>query len=120
MTRTDNKITLVNIKFPMEAQKNLDKNELDNLSDTTHDFFILFNHLKTSSKYVDFANLWLVQNPIQDLDTVTCGIFQIYFYINLFNPDVKSKIQKKKKSLTNTTLEILLIADFRQVNKIKK
>ena len=35
-------------------------------------------------------------DQIQDSDSVTCGILQIYFYDNLFNPDVKSKIQTKK------------------------
>ena len=34
LTRTDKKITLVNIKFSLNACKNLSKNELDNLSDT--------------------------------------------------------------------------------------
>ena len=32
----------------------------------------------------------MVEDPIQSLDTVTCGIFQIHFYDNLFNPDVNS------------------------------
>ena len=36
---------------------------------------------------------WLVQH----LDSATCGVFQIYFYNNLFNPDKNSKIQKKKR-----------------------
>ena len=34
LTRTDKKITLVNIKFSLNACKNLSKNELNNLSDT--------------------------------------------------------------------------------------
>ena len=48
LTRTDNKITPVNIKFSLIACKHLRKNELDNLSDTAHDFFILFNLLEIS------------------------------------------------------------------------
>ena len=40
ITRTDNKITLVNVKFSLNACKNLSKNELDNLSDTARDFFL--------------------------------------------------------------------------------
>ena len=39
MTRTDNKITLVNIKFNPNACKNLPKKELDTLSDTAANFF---------------------------------------------------------------------------------
>ena len=44
---------------------------------------------------------------MQDLDTVTCSIFEIYFYDNLFNPDKSSKIQNKAK-LNKKTIEILL------------
>ena len=44
---------------------------------------------------------------MQDLDTVTCSIFEIYFYDNLFNPDKSSKIQNKTK-LNKKTIEVLL------------
>ena len=36
---------------------------------------------------------------------MTCGIFQIHFYGNLFNPNQNSKIQNKAKQ---KTIEILL------------
>ena len=39
----------------------------------------------------------MVEDRIEDLDSVTCGIFQIHFYDNLFNPNHKSKIQNKTK-----------------------
>ena len=39
----------------------------------------------------------MVEDPIQDIETVTCGIFQLYFYENLFNPKADSKIQNNKK-----------------------
>ena len=39
MTRTDNKITLVNIKLKFNACKNLAKKELDALSDTAMNLF---------------------------------------------------------------------------------
>ena len=44
LTRTDSKITLVNIKFNLNAYKNLSKKELDNLSDTTRDFVQSFGN----------------------------------------------------------------------------
>ena len=47
-------------------------------------------------KIQDFVNLWLLEDQIQDLDAVTCGIFQLYFYNNFLDPDVNSKIQNKK------------------------
>ena len=39
VTMTDGKITLVNIKFNLDACKNLSKKELDALSDTGTSFF---------------------------------------------------------------------------------
>ena len=39
MTRTDNKITLANMKFSINACKNLSNREIDRLSDTARDFF---------------------------------------------------------------------------------
>ena len=38
LMRTNNIITLVNVKFNLSDYKNSSKNELDNLSDTTPDF----------------------------------------------------------------------------------
>ena len=49
----------------------------------------------------------MVEDRVQDLNSVTCGIFQIYFYGNLLNPDRDSKIQNKKW-LNKKTIEILL------------
>ena len=49
----------------------------------------------------------MVEGRIQDLDSATCGIFQIYFYDNLFNPDEKSRIQGETK-LNKKTVEMLL------------
>ena len=91
LTRTDKQITLVNIKFSLNACKNLSKNELDKLSDTARDFFYFVQSFGDKLKLRDFVNL-------QDPDTVNCGIFQIYFYDNLFNHDKSSKIQDKKKT----------------------
>ena len=39
----------------------------------------------------------MVEDPIQNLDTVAGGIFQIYFYDDLISPDENSKIQSNKK-----------------------
>ena len=98
MTRTDNKLTLVNIKFLMDASKNLSKNELNGLSDTARDFFNFIQSFGNKLKARDFVNLWLLEDQLQDLDSVTCGIFKVYLYNNLFNPEVISKIQNKKKT----------------------
>ena len=41
LTRTDNKITVVNIKFNLNACKNLSKKEFNNLSNAARDLFYL-------------------------------------------------------------------------------
>ena len=46
----------------------------------------------------------MVEDRIEDLDTVTCSIFQIYFYDSLFSPNKQSKIQNKTKQKTIETL----------------
>ena len=97
LTRTDNRITLVNIKFSLNACTNLTKNELDNLSDTAPDFFYFVQSFGNKLKFHNFVTLWVVEDRIQDPDSVTCGIFQIYFYDNLFNCNKDSKIKNKTK-----------------------
>ena len=97
LTRTDNKITLVNIKSNLHACKNLSKRELDNLSDTARDFFHFVQSFSNKLKLRDFVNIWMIEDTVQDFDSVTCSIFQIYFYDNLFNPDQNSIIQDKKQ-----------------------
>ena len=97
LTITDGKITLVNVKFSLNACKNLSKSERANLSDTARDFLYFVQSFGNKLKLRDFVNLWVVEDRIQDLDTVTYGIFQIYFYNNLFSPDKNSKIQSKTK-----------------------
>ena len=63
----------------------------------------------------------MVEDRIQDLDPNTCGIFQVYFYENLFNPNQNSKIQndtKFKKSTVETLLNELCYLDYKE-NEIK-
>ena len=64
---------------------------------------------------------YLVEDRIQNLDSSTCGIFQFYFYENLFNSDKDSKIQnesKFKKSTVETLLNELFFLGNRE-NEIK-
>ena len=53
----------------------------------------------------------MVEDGVQDLDSSTCGIFQLYFYDNLFNPDKNSKIQDKAR-LNKKMIETLLNEHF--------
>ena len=49
----------------------------------------------------------MVEDRVQDLESRTCGIFQLYFYDNLFSPNENSKIQDNTK-LDKKTVETLL------------
>ena len=121
MDKTDQKITLCKIKFNLGACKHLSKEEIDSLSDTARDFFYFVQAFGIKLKLRSFVNIWMVEDRIQDLDSATCGIFQLYFYDNLFNPDKNSKIQnetKLKKSTVETLLNELFSLDDKE-NEIK-
>ena len=61
----------------------------------------------------------MVEDRLQDLDSATCGIFQIYFYQNLFSPEENSKIQGNAK-LNKKTVETLLNKIFSLDDKEKE
>ena len=107
MTRIDNKKTLVNIRFNLNACKNISKKELDILSDTATHFFHFIQAFGNKLKLWEFVNIWMVDDRVQDLNSVSCGIFQIYFYNNLFDPNENSRIQDKKR-LNKRTIKTLL------------
>ena len=79
MRQTDDKITLVNIKFSMQTCKKLTSKEIENLSDTARDFFYFIQAFGNFLKVKDTLNIWIVEDPIQDIETVTGGIFQPFF-----------------------------------------
>ena len=107
MTRTDNKITLFNIRFNLNAFKNLSADKHDALSDTASNFFHFIQAFNNKLKLRNFVNIWMVENRVQNLNSVTCAIFQLYFYNNLFSPNENSKIQDKAK-LNKRIIETLL------------
>ena len=62
-------------------------------------------------KIRDEVTVHLVDDQLQKLDTDTCGILQLYFYLNLFMPvDGSSIIQDK--TLSKSTVEKLLNETF--------
>ena len=58
-------------------------------------------------KIKDLVTVHLVNNQLQKIEMDTCGIFQLYFYVNLFMPLENSAITNDKK-LSKTTLGKLL------------
>ena len=97
MNRTDQKITLCKKTFNLRACKELSKEEIDSFSDTARDLFYFVQTFGIKLKLRSFVNIWMAEDRIQDLESSTCGIFQLYFYENLFNPHENSKIQNETK-----------------------
>ena len=62
-------------------------------------------------------NISVLENAIQNLVTSTCGLFQLYFYKNLFDSDKKSKILNHQ-TLNKNTLETIINDSFsNDINK---
>ena len=62
----------------------------------------------------------MAEDRMQNLDSVTCGVFQLYFYNNLFNPNENSKIQNKarlNKKTIETLLNELFVPDDQKTNE---
>ena len=62
----------------------------------------------------------MVEDRVQDIDSVTCDTFQLYFYGNLFNPDENSKMQdktKRNKKTIETLLNEIFILDNQNKNE---
>ena len=78
-----------------------------NLSTTTIDLLHLMSEYGKLHKIKDEIWVHLVDDQLQKLDTDTCGIFQLYFYLNLFAPTKGSSIIQDKM-LTKSTFKKLL------------
>ena len=71
MTRTDRKITLCNIRFNLNACKHLSAEELNALGDTANNFFHFIQDFGNKLELRNFVNIWMVEDRIQNLDSVT-------------------------------------------------
>ena len=71
MTRTDYNITLVNIRFNLNSCKKLSKKQLDVLSDTDTNLFHFIHAFGNNLKLRDFVNIWMVEDTVQDLSSLT-------------------------------------------------
>ena len=77
------------------------------LSTTAIDLLHLMREFGKLHGIKDEVIIHLVDDQLQKLETDTCGIFQLYFYVNLFTPIEGSSIIYDK-TLPKSTLEKLL------------
>ena len=77
------------------------------LTPTAQDLLHLMNEFGKLHKIKDIVKVHLINDQLQKIETDTCGIFQLYFYFNLFMPFENSSIINDKK-LSKSTIEKLL------------
>ena len=80
----DKKLTLCKLKFSMNAYEKLTESRTKKLSESAQDFSHLIHTFGKNEQITNFVNVWMLEDPMQMPKTVTCGLFQIYFYKNLF------------------------------------
>ena len=102
----DAKIKLCSMTFDSTIWDKMSNQKKSQLNETATYFFHLlyqFAKLKKTNK----MNIVILENDLQELTSSTCGIFQLYFYKNLFDPSIRSTILEQK-NLNTTTVQILL------------
>ena len=103
--KSDHKITLISVKFSMSEYEKIKATK--QLKTTTQDLLHLMYEFGKLHNIQDEITVFSLDDQLQKIETDTCGIFQIYFYYNLFNPFSDSSIIKDKV-LTKHTIEKLL------------
>ena len=103
--KSDRKITLISVKFSMSEYEKI--KDTKQLKTTTQDLLHLMYEFGKLHNIEDEITVFSLDDQLQKIDTDMCGIFQIYFYYNLFNPFSDSSIIKHKV-LTKHTIENLL------------
>ena len=103
--KNDRKITLISLTFSMEQYQKV--KGLNELRTTTQDLLHLMFEFGKLHGIKDEINVFSVDDQLQITETDTCGIFQLYFYYNLFNP-LKTSSIIENSSLGRNTIEKLL------------
>ena len=103
--KKDNKITLITLKFSMNEYEKIKNGH--RLRPTTQDLLHLMYQFGKLHKIKDIVKVHLVDDQLQKVQTDTCGMFQLYFYFNLFMPFENSSIIQDTK-LSKKTIKKLL------------
>ena len=103
INKKDKVINLTYVRFDNESYKKVNK---DSLTPTARDFF---HSLSEFSKVHNesMVDIYMVDDQLQNIKSDTCGLFQLYFYMNLFIPKENSQIVGNR-TLTLRTIKKLL------------
>ena len=114
MKLRDNKMTLVGKIFSPAGFKNLTGKELNDLSPMAIDFFHFIDKFAKLHNIKSKVVIHMLEDLIQKTETDTCGVFQLYFYENLFELQYDSTIMLHEKLTNNTTQTLLAKTGQRQ------
>ena len=103
--KKDQKITLISLKFSMSEYEKIKTGH--RLRETTQDLLHLMYEYGKLHNIRDSVTIHAVDDQLQEIYSDTCGIFQLYFYYNLFVPYENSSIVEDEK-LTKKTIEKIL------------
>ena len=103
--KSDRKITLISIRFSMQEYEKI--KDTKQLKTTTQDLLHLMYEFGKLHNIEDEITVFSLDDQLQKIETDTCGIFQIYFYYNLFNPFVDSSVVKDKVISKHTIQKLL-------------
>ena len=103
--KKDQKITIVTLRFSMEEYEKIKNGH--RLRPMTQDLLHLIYEYGRLHNITDSVTIHSVDDQLQKIETDTCGIFQLYFYYNLFVSFENSSIVDDKK-LSKRTVEKLL------------
>ena len=84
-------------QFSLLNYGKLKESELKSLTTTAQDLLHLLAEFAEYNNVKDEMKLVLTYDELQEINTGTCGKFQLYFYKNLFHPLKNSKIQENEK-----------------------
>ena len=82
----------------------------EQLTETAQNFFHLLQQFAKIKKTND-TSILILEQPVQDLTSSSCGIFQLYLYKNLFDPNEKSKIINHE-NLNKRTIKVIFNVMF--------
>ena len=103
--KSDRKITLISIRFSMQEYEKI--KDTKQLKTTTQDLLHLMYEFGKLHNIEDEITVFSLDDQLQKIETDTCGIFQIYFYYNLFNPFIDSSVVKDKVISKHTIQKLL-------------
>ena len=100
------KLKFCAMAFCVQTWQKISHKVKEQLTNTAKKIFHLLEQFAKLKK-TECMNILILENNVEDLLGSTCGLFQLYFYKNLFDPDEKSKILDHE-NLNKKTLETII------------